>query len=1137
MRYFKHLGISFRAITAYLLLALCLIWSTLPFGGVATWAKASIIGLNLFTSGVIFTLFMLPASSNTRPWYRSPLVLWYGLLLIGACFIIPLPTALHELLHSPHVGSADSSGFRPLSIHPADSRMTLYYWISLTTLGGAVLRLAANRRMIFNVLHLAILLGLVQALGGLVGAQTGILPDNPFTRWRLTSTFSSSNSFGGLLAITIPVTAGCFIYQIHYLLGLMSGRFRGLIHLDPRKQQNVLFCVTTCGILFLQVFALLLSASRGAILSVAISLALLMVVAIVRPPNSIPRRKVVIGLGLCLVLAGGLSSGAFKVFLHRIPQLGSMEYTLPAQGRTKIWSASMNLVNAHPTGVGPGCYKDAIPAWQPPGFGPSRINKAHNDYLQIVCETGWVGGALFAGFMLGCVAYFARAFKRIKHPFRWLYGACTLGVLAPAIHAAVDFNLSSRPGVGVPFAFVLGTAFACRRLIGQQGYRPSKVQFRPLGNGMRWLVPMWLLTLFAGADLFRQAASYWQMETAWTRAGGQTDPYFWLPGHIELDGSVDDALRAASTWSGKDPHLAASAYRTKALEQEQVRQTYFNTLYREAPAFSLTRLDQLADQVIAPQRIALAEAHAQAIDHAYTQLPHDAELRMTRAVIRVQETIASGTGGGAPFVRAIKALAEAERAAPNDAQVLTALASEWSRLAQIANTEVLRTRCLRDLKRVSVHAFEESTEDPRAVALAWSRAGQDISELAPIFPTTHFMDVYRDFQSEWTSKQTLAFIDTWQERLRDTTAWRKRFRTIERFQEYQSRYLTFTHREKSRWLIRNHKFEEFQAHRRHYHTYMDEVTARTLESLGDLDSSSRLYLQEAYETRGLNFLHMLRLAELSTARRNYAAANEMIADAVLRQIRTNELVGDFPLHTESLPRDKVPAAHLLDGLAFYQQGERVKAMTAIQQAIDGMRTRQFKPSAYYFSLLNHVVRKNEKMALASLEQVSWALRDDPDLEPLGRAAGLIPMDAPLPNFTPALRLGTQHGGGAVELLGATFRPPTSPQDQYVHASVYLRFWRSVPVDLEVHVFIQHPHSNEAAHREKLPLAKEKPLFFNEGTPLAGSVLVWHTRIPLRSIRPNSTCCIGFRKSREKTWMPTTEGIPYIVLEDATGLFR
>jgi hypothetical protein len=159
------------------------------------------------------------------------------------------------------------------------------------------------------------------------------------------------------------------------------------------------------------------------------------------------------------------------------------------------------------------------------------------------------------------------------------------------------------------------------------------------------------------------------------------------------------------------------------------------------------------------------------------------------------------------------------------------------------------------------------------------------------------------------------------------------------------------------------------------------------------------------------------------------------------------------------------------------------------------------------------------------------------LEPLGRAAGLIPEDAPLPNFTPALRLGTQHGGGAVELLGATFRPPTSPQDQYVHASVYLRFWRSVPIDLEVHVFIQHPHSNEAAHREKLPLAKEKPLFFNEGTPLAGSVLVWHTRIPLRSIRPNSTCCIGFRKSREKTWMPTTEGIPYIVLEDATGLFR
>ncbi|MFT5122227.1 MAG: O-antigen ligase [Kiritimatiellia bacterium] len=1137
MRHDKQRTGTFRTIFSYGILAICLIWSTLPFGGVAPWAKASIIILNLLGSGCILTLFRLPLANDTLPWYRQPIIFWYALLLLGSCYLVPLPASIHQLMHSTYSAREAFQGNWPLAIHPAESRMTLAYWISLTALAAAVFRLAANRRQIFILVCLLLLLGLFQTLNGLLGARIGLLPDNPFMRWRLTSTFSSSNSFGGLLAILIPVTAGTLLYQIHLFLRLKPPRINGLFHLDKRAQREMLISVAVGTLFLLEVFALLLSASRGAILSVIVALALLSAFAIYQPPNRISRKKMALGLGICLLLGLGLTSGGFKVFLQRMPQLDSLEEDVSLGGRKDIWEASLKLAKAHPAGVGPGCYKDAIPTWQPSGFGPSRLNKAHNDYLQLVCETGWLGGGLFAAFILGCGLYLGKAFTRINHPFRWLYAASTLGAAAAAIHAAIDFNLSSRPGVGVPFAIVLGAAFAGRRLIGAEGYTPQKLRPGSVGKRRIWLIPMWLGVLVITGDLFRQAASYWSLETAWVRAGGQVDPYFWLPGKIKEDGSVDQALESAKAWAGNDPHVLPTIYRTKALELEQTRQSYVAELYAQQPNFSLTRVDRMADQAIAPERITLAEANASILDQAFTRLPFNLEHRMTLAAIRVQEVVIAEDDQGERVQRAMAALAEAETSAPNDAQLLTAIAPEWSRLVQMIESESDRSHAIANLKRVCFRAFESATVDPRAVALAWHHAGLDLSELTPAFPITHFMEVYKDFQSEWTTAQTRAFMDTWQARLTQNTQWRKRFQTLDRYQDYQSRYLTFTHRERIRLLIRTLNLDELKTYQQQFRAHREQEITRTLESLGDLDSRARLFLEDSYETQGLNFDHTLRLAILTANRNGFAAVNEMIADAVLRHIRTDQHIGAFPLYTEELPRDEIPAAHLLDGLAFYQAGEQGKAMTAIQHAIEGMRTRQFKPGAYYFSMLNHDAQAEDINVWATLEQVAWGLANDPELEPLGRAAGLIPEDAPAPDFTPEIPLGILHGGRSMELLGITPRPPSHPNDPYVHVTLYFRFWRTIPADLEVQAFVQYARSTEASHREHLHLAKVNPLYFNEGAPLAGSIYVWHTRIPRRKIEPGSTFCVGFRQSYAKKWIPTTDGIPYIVIDDAPGLFK
>lgn len=104
------------------------------------------------------------------------------------------------------------------------------------------------------------------------------------------------------------------------------------------------------------------------------------------------------------------------------------------------------------TGVGLGNFGAAYPNYQKLGAGD--VQMAHNDYLQVLCETGVFGFLLFIGFW----GYFAVAgFRRVlavhNRDRRWLLGGVYAGALAFLLHAFVDFNFYN-PGLAT-FAFVL----------------------------------------------------------------------------------------------------------------------------------------------------------------------------------------------------------------------------------------------------------------------------------------------------------------------------------------------------------------------------------------------------------------------------------------------------------------------------------------------------------------------------------------------------------------------------------------------------------------------------------------------------------------------------------------------------------
>ncbi len=109
--------------------------------------------------------------------------------------------------------------------------------------------------------------------------------------------------------------------------------------------------------------------------------------------------------------------------------------------RSELWQNTSKMIKEHPIlGVGLGAYQYVYPRYDQ-SSGILRAEQAHNDYLQIIAETGIVGLILTIGFI---VILFGKGFAlmQTKNVRR---RAVVLGALAGcfgiAIHSFVDFNL------------------------------------------------------------------------------------------------------------------------------------------------------------------------------------------------------------------------------------------------------------------------------------------------------------------------------------------------------------------------------------------------------------------------------------------------------------------------------------------------------------------------------------------------------------------------------------------------------------------------------------------------------------------------------------------------------------------------
>jgi O-antigen ligase len=247
-------------------------------------------------------------------------------------------------------------------------------------------------------------------------------------------------------------TFGPFVNRNHFAGFLEMGVGLASATIILRSTRVEMIAFYACAVLVMCA-GLVLSASRGGILALGAEFAFLAILALTaksekRGEHSRAKKLVrasgVIGLGVAAFLAATFLVGSERLAAN----FAQAQDTATAEilnnerfSRQDIWSATLEMAKTHPIlGSGLGAFQVAYTRFDP-SAGTQRVEQSHNDYLQILADTGLVGLALAILFL---VILLRRGLRAVQtHDLR--RKAITLGALtgcfAIVIHSFVDFNL------------------------------------------------------------------------------------------------------------------------------------------------------------------------------------------------------------------------------------------------------------------------------------------------------------------------------------------------------------------------------------------------------------------------------------------------------------------------------------------------------------------------------------------------------------------------------------------------------------------------------------------------------------------------------------------------------------------------
>jgi len=126
-------------------------------------------------------------------------------------------------------------------------------------------------------------------------------------------------------------------------------------------------------------------------------------------------------------------------------------FSLDHDTRPQIWTNSLYAARQLlPAGAGMGTFVPVFNIYEPAeAVADTYINRAHNDYLELLLEAGYVGAVAFGVIVILLVAGVAKGLLAADKRSRGQLFCATLALCVIGLHSLVDYPLRSMSLAGI----------------------------------------------------------------------------------------------------------------------------------------------------------------------------------------------------------------------------------------------------------------------------------------------------------------------------------------------------------------------------------------------------------------------------------------------------------------------------------------------------------------------------------------------------------------------------------------------------------------------------------------------------------------------------------------------------------------
>ena len=438
---------------AFLIYLAVLVISPLLFGAVHAYAY-SLVFLLILVAGLLLVVHNIRKDDKTgRYYFQYPKTglnfLFFSVFAFLVLQVLPQPSLLVEFL-SPQGFDVQTRAFeltgrqevKTLAPYIYPVRMSLLRW-SVYGLFFLGLSQVLNSRRRIEIFCFCILI--TASFISVYGIYQTYAGDNRIWWFAgfggdVRGTYINRNHFAGLMAMVLMLATGyasSLINDLHRPGGSLAQTTRdkivNLLRLeqDISKRALVVFCGVIIGL------GLVLSASRGGIISAALGLLVLGTFYVIRQNQ---KRNGLIVLVVFLLVGG---YGLYVGLEHTLERFQSDQLQSSFEGRFRYAQKTMDVFKDFElAGVGIGNFQYAYPRYQAPEDMGLLIDYAHNDWAQLLAESGMAGFVIVL-IGLGYFIYFLiHRWQARRDPYALALGVVPLAVMTTmGVHSFFDFNM------------------------------------------------------------------------------------------------------------------------------------------------------------------------------------------------------------------------------------------------------------------------------------------------------------------------------------------------------------------------------------------------------------------------------------------------------------------------------------------------------------------------------------------------------------------------------------------------------------------------------------------------------------------------------------------------------------------------